>query len=277
MAVSASASTPESALIVGAGPGLSAALARLLSKNGMKVAIAARNTAKLSALSAETGAEVHPCDAGDIDSVAALFAATDKTIGTPDLVIYNPSARVRGGITELDPAATRDAINITCFGRFPGGPAGRRRMLERGSGSIFFTGALGRGKGLCPLLGLRHGQVRLARPSPSAGPRAASAKHPYRPFRDRWRHPGRAPPGTQQPRRRQHAGPGIRSPRPICSSTASTAAPGPGRSNCGHGWRRSRGRNPAFGTRYNTRIGTTMRGAVQCHKRACETDAKRAL
>jgi short-subunit dehydrogenase len=131
----------ETALIVGAGLGLSASLARLCAKDGMKVAIAARTTDKLAGLAAETGAEVHQCDAGDIDSVAALFQATDKTIGTPNLVVYNPSARVRGAITELDPAATRDAINITCFGAFLVAQQAATRMLKRGSGSIFFSGA----------------------------------------------------------------------------------------------------------------------------------------
>ena len=131
----------ESALIVGAGLGLSASLARLCAKDGMKVAIAARTSDKLADLAAETGAEIHRCDAGDIDSVAALFEATDKTIGTPNLVVYNPSARVRGPISELDPAETRDAINITCFGAFLVAQQAAKRMLGRGSGSIFFSGA----------------------------------------------------------------------------------------------------------------------------------------
>ncbi|MEC7237727.1 MAG: SDR family NAD(P)-dependent oxidoreductase, partial [Pseudomonadota bacterium] len=70
-----------------------------------------------------------------------LFTALDDTIGTPDLVVYNPSARLRGPITELDPAATRAAIEVTCFGAFLVAQQAARRMLERGSGSIFFTGA----------------------------------------------------------------------------------------------------------------------------------------
>ena len=48
----------EIALIVGAGSGLSASLARLFSREGMRVAIAARNTANLAALSGETGRAV---------------------------------------------------------------------------------------------------------------------------------------------------------------------------------------------------------------------------
>ena len=131
----------ETALIVGAGLGLSASLARICIKDGMKVAIAARNIDKLADLAAETGTELHQCDAGDIDSVAALFAATDKTIGTPNLVVYNPSARVRGPITEVDPVETRDAINTTCFGAFLVAQQAAKRMVERGNGSIFFSGA----------------------------------------------------------------------------------------------------------------------------------------
>ena len=137
----------ESALLIGAGPGLSASLARRCAKDGMKVALAARDISKLADLASETSAEIYQCDAGDIDSVAALFETTDKSIGTPDLVVYNPSARVRGGITELDPADTQNAINITCFGAFLTAQQAAKRMLERGSGSIFFTGASASVKG----------------------------------------------------------------------------------------------------------------------------------
>ena len=131
----------ETALIVGAGPGLSASLARLFAGEGMTVTLAARDTDKLSALADETGARVHGCDAADIASVAGVFEALDRTTGTPDIVVYNPSARVRGPITDLDPVETRRAIEVTCFGAFLVARESARRMLERGSGSLFFTGA----------------------------------------------------------------------------------------------------------------------------------------
>jgi NADP-dependent 3-hydroxy acid dehydrogenase YdfG len=85
----------RSALIVGAGAGLSASLARLFSKNGMRVALAARNTDKLAALAAETGATTHACDVSKADDVAHLFAQLD---GPPDVVVFNPSARSRGPV-----------------------------------------------------------------------------------------------------------------------------------------------------------------------------------
>ena len=131
----------ETALIIGTGPGLSASLARLLSSKKFDVAIAARNVQKLSDLQAETKAHVLQCDASQIDSVKNLFLETDKLIGTPNLVVYNPSARVRGAITDVDPVETHKAIDITCFGAFLVAQQAAKRMLKAGSGSIFFTGA----------------------------------------------------------------------------------------------------------------------------------------
>ena len=131
----------ESALIVGAGQGLSASLARRCAKNGMKVSLAARNIDKLEHLARETAADLHHCDAADLSQVARLFNRLDNSHGTPDLVIYNPSARLRGPIETLDPITTKKAIDITCYGAFLVAQQAAKRMLSRGSGSIFFTGA----------------------------------------------------------------------------------------------------------------------------------------
>ena len=131
----------ESVLIVGAGSGLSASLARLCNSNGMKVVLAARDIKKLDSLKEEINAETLSCDAGDIQSVSSLFELIDKSIGTPNLVIYNPSVRIKGSIIDIDAEETRRAINITCFGAFLVAQQAAKRMLSRGSGSIFFTGA----------------------------------------------------------------------------------------------------------------------------------------
>ena len=137
----------QKVLIVGAGLGLSASLARQCHTAGMKVALAARDGEKAIEVAQETGASLHRCDASSIEDVAALFTALDDSIGTPDLVVYNPSARLRGPITDLDPEATRAAIEVTCFGAFLVAQQAARRMLARGSGSILFTGASAAVKG----------------------------------------------------------------------------------------------------------------------------------
>ena len=131
----------ESVLIVGVGSGLSASLARLCASKDMKVVLAARNIDKLQDLKEEINAQAYKCDSSDIESVSNLFKDTDKTIGTPNLVVYNPSIRLKGSITELDPKQTQEAINITCFGAFLVAQEASKRMLKRKSGSIFFTGA----------------------------------------------------------------------------------------------------------------------------------------
>ena len=137
----------ESVLLVGAGHGLSASLARLFASIGMKVVLAARNIEKLEELKKEINAETYECESSDVQSVKSLFKNVDETIGTPNLVIYNPAMRIRGSIIDLDPKQTQDAINVTCFGAFLVAQESAKRMLVRKSGSIFFTGATAGVKG----------------------------------------------------------------------------------------------------------------------------------
>ncbi len=137
----------ETALIVGVGDGLSASLARLFHSEGMRVALASRNTDKLAELQKATDATVMACDAADPASVATLFEETAKTIGDPDIVVFNPSSRVRGAVEDIDPAAVRDAILITCYGGFLVGQQAAQRMIARSKGTILFTGASASVKG----------------------------------------------------------------------------------------------------------------------------------
>jgi len=130
----------RSALIVGAGDGLSASLARLFARDGMSVALAARNIGKLEKLAAETGASTLACDASKPAEVAALFNTLDKH-GAPDVVCYNASGRVRGPLIELDPEAVAQSLGVTAFGAFLVAREAARRMLQKSHGAILFTGA----------------------------------------------------------------------------------------------------------------------------------------
>lgn len=137
----------RTALIVGAGDGLSAALARVFAREGMAVALAARDTAKLAGLCAETGARAKACDARDEGQVAALFDWLDEGFGTPSVVVYNPSARRRGPVVDLVPSEVADALAVTVFGGFLVGRQAARRMAAAGAGAILFTGASASVKG----------------------------------------------------------------------------------------------------------------------------------
>ena len=139
--------TYTSALIVGAGPGLSASLTRLLRREGLAVAIAARDTAKLASLCTETGARAFPCDAQNEVQVQRLFADIDRELGAPDVVIYNASARTRGPFAELVPAEVQRAMQVTAFGAFLVAQQAVARMLPKRHGAILFTGASASVKG----------------------------------------------------------------------------------------------------------------------------------
>ncbi len=137
----------RSALIVGTGPGLSASLARLFARQGLAVAIAARQTDKLAALAKETGAAVHKCNAAEAKDVAALFEAVEAKSGAPDVVVYNASARVRGALVDLPPEDVKRAIEVSAFGAFLVSQQAARRMLPKSHGAIFLTGATAGVKG----------------------------------------------------------------------------------------------------------------------------------
>ena len=137
----------ERALIVGAGQGLSAALARLFTRSGMQVGLASRNPQKLEALCTETGARAFQCDATKAEDVKRLFATVESTVGEPEVVVYNASGRVRGPIVELDPAEVERAIANSAFGGFLVAQEAARRMLPKKNGAILFTGASASVKG----------------------------------------------------------------------------------------------------------------------------------
>jgi NAD(P)-dependent dehydrogenase (short-subunit alcohol dehydrogenase family) len=137
----------KSALIVGAGSGLSASLARLFTKHGLQVALASRNPDRLAKLAEETAAATFACEAAEPEEVAALFDVVIATTGVPDIVVYNASARARGPITELDTDAVARAIAVSAYGGFLVGQQAARHMLPRGTGAILFTGASASVKG----------------------------------------------------------------------------------------------------------------------------------
>ena len=139
--------TPRMALIVGAGAGLSASLARLFARHNVQIALAAREPDKLAALCAETGAASFACEASEPEEVAGLFDAVVASLGEPDVVVYNASGRARGPITTLVPEEVARAIAVSAYGGFLVAQQAARLMLPRGAGAILFTGASASVKG----------------------------------------------------------------------------------------------------------------------------------
>jgi NAD(P)-dependent dehydrogenase (short-subunit alcohol dehydrogenase family) len=151
----------KNALIVGAGEGLSASLARLFAREGIRVALAARSIEKLGALCAETKARAYACNATEPEEVERLFGLVEREIGTPDLVVYNASARARGPVIDLVPADVAQAIAVSAFGGFLVAQQAAKRMLPNKRGAILFTGASASVKGYAQSASFAMGKFAL--------------------------------------------------------------------------------------------------------------------
>ncbi len=149
------------ALIVGAGPGISGAFAQALHDAGYQVALAARNLERLQPLADRIGAQAFTADAAHAASLQQLFADVESRLGNPQVVLYNPSARVRGELLSLDPQAVADAVNTTAIGAFVVAQEAARRMLPQGRGAIFFTGATAGIKGFAKSSAFAMGKFAL--------------------------------------------------------------------------------------------------------------------
>ena len=142
-----SSTNHHTALIVGAGHGVSASLARIFAKHGLKVGLAGRSPQKLEPLAKETGAKLFACDAAKQTDVAKLFADMAAGVGEPDVVVYNASYRTRGPFVDLDPAEVEKCLAVSAFGGFLIAQQAARRMLPKAGGTILFTGASASVKG----------------------------------------------------------------------------------------------------------------------------------
>jgi NAD(P)-dependent dehydrogenase (short-subunit alcohol dehydrogenase family) len=171
----------KTALIVGAGPGISASLARRLSALGMRVGLAARDVAKLKGLADETGAKTFAVDACNPLAIERLFLDTERLLAEPDVVIYNAGSRVAGRLAELDPAAVERCIAINAFGAFLVAQQAAKRMEPRGHGAILFTGATAGVKGFAKSAPFAMGKFALRGLAQSAarelGPKGVHVAH----------------------------------------------------------------------------------------------------
>lgn len=173
----------EVAVVVGAGPGLGAALARTFAAAGMAVAVAARRADKAEALAGSLGGRGrgYACDASDEAAVERLFDAVQADLGAPDLVVFNAGAFVRKGFLETEVEEFERCWRIGCLGGFLVGRRAARGMLPRGRGTILFTGATASLRGgagfhnlAVPKFGLRALAQSMAR---ELGPKGIHVAH----------------------------------------------------------------------------------------------------
>lgn len=169
------------ALIIGAGPGISASLARRLSRIGLQIGLAARDVEKLKPFADELGAAVFAVDASRPEQVEKLFFDMDRQVAEPDVVIYNAGMRVAGPLASVDAVEVEKAIAINTFGAFLAAQQAAKRMEPKGHGAILFTGASAGMKGFAQSAAFAMGKFGLRGLAQSAarelGPKGIHVAH----------------------------------------------------------------------------------------------------
>lgn len=178
--------TKKVAAVFGVGPGLGAAVARRFAREGYAVGLLARGEAGLREVHASiTGAggraAMFPADAAESSSVAAAFQQLRTELGPPEVLVYNAGAFQMGGILELDPATFESSWRVNCFGGFLCAREVLPAMLERGSGTLLFSGATASLRGSARFAGLAVGKFGLRALAQSLarefGPRGIHVAH----------------------------------------------------------------------------------------------------
>ena len=152
--------------VVGVGPGLGRALAVRFARGGYAIALVARQDSSLRPVQNEIesfggAARSYASDATSEQSVAATFARIREELGAPEVLVYNAGAFKSGGILELSASDFEQAWRVNCLGGLVTAQAVLPAMLERGRGSIIFSGATASVRGSARFAGLAVGKFGL--------------------------------------------------------------------------------------------------------------------
>jgi NAD(P)-dependent dehydrogenase (short-subunit alcohol dehydrogenase family) len=176
----------KTAAIVGVGPGLGRALALRFAQGGFAVALLARTEEASRSIQAEIAsssgvARSFACDASDESSTGPAFARVRAELGDPEVLVYNAGAFHMGGVMQLSPADLERTWRINCLGGLVTAQAVLPKMLERGRGTILFTGATAALRGSANFASLAVGKFGLRALAQSMarelGPRGIHVAH----------------------------------------------------------------------------------------------------
>ncbi|MDH3701085.1 MAG: SDR family oxidoreductase [Alphaproteobacteria bacterium] len=179
------AKTEKTALVVGAGDYLGAAIARRFAREGYQVAASRRRgdlTALVSSIEEKGGRAVgYHSDARDEDQVRDLVSTIERDTGPIEVAVFNVGGNVRFTITETTARVYRKVWEMCAFAGFLVGREVAGRMLERGRGTILFTGAtasLRGAEGYAAFAGGKHALRALAQSmARELGPKGIHVAH----------------------------------------------------------------------------------------------------
>ncbi|HLO84199.1 MAG TPA: SDR family NAD(P)-dependent oxidoreductase [Nostocaceae cyanobacterium] len=154
------------AVVVGVGPGLGAAIAHRFASEGFTVALIARSADKLTQiqnkiLASGGDAVAIPADVTSVTSLQLAFTQIFSLLGTPEVLVYNAGAFQMAGILDLTPESFENCWKVNCFGAFLAAQMVLPKMLERGQGTILFTGATAALRGSARFAALAVGKFGL--------------------------------------------------------------------------------------------------------------------
>lgn len=159
-------------LVIGAGDDTGAAIGRAFARDGLTACLVRRprHAEALEALAQSIrdegfGAKAYPADARDEDGMMALIETIEKEVGPIRVAVFNIGANVRFPIGETTGRVFRKVWEMACFAGFLMGREVSVRMVERGEGTIIFTGATAsvRGRdGFAAFAAAKHGLRALA-------------------------------------------------------------------------------------------------------------------
>ena len=177
---------PGTAVIIGAGDALGGAIARRFAREGLIAVPSRRKIKPLGELVAEIEAdggqaEGIPCDARDEDAVINLFDRVENEIGPIEAFIFNTGAQHSASILDMTARIYRQVWESAAFAGFLTGREAARHMVERGRGTMIFTGATASVRGganFASFAGAKHALRALAQSmARELGPRGIHVGH----------------------------------------------------------------------------------------------------
>jgi NAD(P)-dependent dehydrogenase (short-subunit alcohol dehydrogenase family) len=184
--MSENASQPKVALVIGAGDSTGGAIAKRFAKEGFIACVTRRSADKLQPLVDSIRAEGgqafgYASDARKEEDVAALFAQVEAEHGPVEVLVFNIGANVPCSILDETARKYFKIWEMACFSGFLNAQAAARRMVERGRGTILFTGATAGLRGsanFAAFAGAKHALRALAQSmARELGPRNIHVAH----------------------------------------------------------------------------------------------------
>jgi NAD(P)-dependent dehydrogenase (short-subunit alcohol dehydrogenase family) len=174
------------ALLVGAGDGIGAAVARRFAEGGFAVCVARRDAEKSRQLAEELTAAGYAFHGFSVDArkegeVQRLFERVERVIGPIQVCLFNAGSNVNKPLLETTEKLFFKVWELACYAGFLVGREAARVMVPRGHGTILLTGAtasLRGGKGFAAFSSAKFGLRALAQTmARELGPRNVHVAH----------------------------------------------------------------------------------------------------